>query len=797
MCLNILAKPLISKTYWLTFLISLIFLACFSQNTSTDNLEKSFVEYTQLPRDIVYTHLNKSVYIKGETLAFNAYVFDKNDKRLSKFTTNLYCSIADENGKTIKSKMVLVNEGVANGSFSVDSLFTSGNYVFKAYTNWMKNFDEQNLYIQNIKVIDPEIESNVIPKVISSKLDAQFLPEGGHLLANTENTVGVVIKDELGFGIPNLECQLLNNNNGVINFKTNQFGIGKFMFIPEEGKKYEVSMKFEGKKQIFIIDSAELSGVTLSLGDFYGKVALRISTNKSTLRYIRKQPYKITIHNGFEFKTIFFEFKEDLHVTKYINYDDLSTGINIFTVFNENNSPLLERLFFKYDGINFMHTNEATSKKSLDSMEISLPLKDVDKSLPNHFSISVLPEGTKSYNHHHNIISSTFLQPYVNGFIENATYYFTDISRRKQYELDNLLLTQGWSSYDWNKIFYNPPSSSFEFETGISFKATVNNSKTLKYVMYPSSFNDLEIFEITEGINTFEKKELFPFDDEKIRLSEVKKNDKTKKSSIYLQFNPSTIPDIENYTKILPLKETVFFDSELLQPFLQTSWTEYEQLNEVIIEVDKIQDRIEKLQKSIYGRVDVFDDTKRKNYIDFETYIRTKGYNVFHFNGDFVISKLGGLNRNKSPIVYIDNRLILDYNELSFYNMSIVDYITINETGFGETFRGEGTGGVIKIFTDPTIFNKNNPELSSFQEIDIPLTFETSKTFYTPKYNSYQSRFYKEFGVIKWLPKLSLDENGNISFKIGNQEGPNIKLFIEGTANDGSFISEIKTVNLE
>ena len=795
MCLSILAKSTIPKTYWLTFLISIIFVSGFSQNSSSDNLEKSFIEFTQLPRELVYAHLNKSVYIKGETLAFNTYVFDKNDKRLSKFTTNLYCSISDEKGKTIKSEMILVNEGVANGTFSVDSLFTSGNYVFKAYTNWMKNFDEQNFYIQNIKVIDPEIESHVIPKVISSKLDAQFLPEGGHLLANTQNTIGVVIKDELGFGIPNLDCRLLSGNDEIINFKTNQFGIGKFLFLPEEGKNYKISTNFEGIEQIFSIDSAELSGVTFSLGDLHDKVVLRIATNKNTLSYIQNKQYRLTIHNGFEFKTIFFEFNEDLNVTKYIDYNDLSTGINIFTVFNENNIPILERIFFKYDGINFIQTNEATSKKSLDSIEVSIPFKDVNLSRPNHFSISVLPEGTKSYRQHQNIISSTYLQPYLKGFIENAPYYFTDINRRKQYELDNLLLTQGWSSYDWNKIFYYPPSTSFEFETGISFRAMINNSKTSKFVIYPSSFNHLEIFEINDGDNTFEKKGLFPFDDEKIRLSEVKKNDDVIKSSIYLQFNPSTIPDIENYTKILPLKEKVFFDSQLLQPFLETSWTEYEQLAEVLIQVDKTQARIEELQKSIYGQVDVFDDSKRKTYFDLASYLRSRGYRVSQMGNKFEITDNRSMNRDKTPMVYIDNREVFDTNELSFYSMDMVDYIVLDKSGFGQGFRG--AGGVIKIFTDYKLLYKNHPESRTFQEIDIPLTFQTPKIFYTPKYNSYQSQFYKKYGVIKWLPKLSVDENGNISFKIGNQEGPNIKLFIEGTANDGSFISEIRTINLE
>ena len=179
----------------------------------------------------------------------------------------------------------------------VKSKFPNGKFYYlnEQKTIEVNNYNpnvnfQQNFYMQNIKVIDPEIESNVIPKVISSKLDAQFLPEGGHLLANTENTVGVVIKDELGFGIPNLECQLISGNDEIINFKTNQFGIGKFMFIPVDGKNYRVSVNFEGTKQIFNIDSAELSGVTFSLGDLHDKVVLRIATNKSTLSIIQNKP---------------------------------------------------------------------------------------------------------------------------------------------------------------------------------------------------------------------------------------------------------------------------------------------------------------------------------------------------------------------------------------------------------------------------------------------------------------------------------------------------------------------------
>ncbi len=64
-----------------------------------------------------------------------------------------------------------------------------------------------------------------------------------------------------------------------------------------------------------------------------------------------------------------------------------------------------------------------------------------------------------------------------------------------------------------------------------------------------------------------------------------------------------------------------------------------------------------------------------------------------------------------------------------------------------------------------------------------------------PKYKYYNDGFYKGYGTIDWKPKLVTDSNGNISIKIAQPEIP-ITLFIEGIANDGSFIFEEKTISL-
>ena len=142
-----------------TTLLLLVFLTStklsFAQQDKHQKLVDSYNEYAKLSRETAYCHLNKSTFILGETLAFSGYLFYKDSKLPSKITKNLYCVITDKDNKVIKRKMLLVEDGYTNNSFQIDSLFTAGHYTFKAYTNWMKNFDEHNAFVETFKVLAP------------------------------------------------------------------------------------------------------------------------------------------------------------------------------------------------------------------------------------------------------------------------------------------------------------------------------------------------------------------------------------------------------------------------------------------------------------------------------------------------------------------------------------------------------------------------------------------------------------------------------------------------------------------
>ncbi|MFT4780909.1 MAG: hypothetical protein ACI9SD_000584 [Pseudohongiellaceae bacterium] len=787
-----------SKTIPYNLFIYVFCLLCFNISAGQDTtvVESSFNEYVNLPREVAFAHLNKSLYLKGETIGFSVYVLDKNTKKPSTKTTNVYTLVTDENNKIIKKQLIWAKDGNAYGSFSIDSTFTNGNYTFKAYTNWMKNFDEQNLYSQSIKIVDPEITIGTAKITISSKLDAQFLPEGGHLIADAENSVGVVIKDTLGYGTPNITGRVLNDNNMIVsNFKTNHLGIGKFLLLHDSKASYRVEIDFRNRIQIFDLVAADEKGINIALNQVASRVALTFNTNDKTLSTIKNKPYTLFIHNGSQSKTIKVKFENKTTLTNAIDRKDLFVGINIFTLFNENNTPVLERIFFNYDGIEALKTAEAFTKKNEDSLSIQVPVSGIKIAEIAHLSISVLPYDTKSYNADHNILSYTLLQPYIKGYIENAKYYFSDINMKKQYELDNLLLTQGWSSYEWNSVFNNPPKRIFEFETGIAFTANTNKAnENGRYILHTSKNHTAQAYIVSKNESTFSHKGFIVEDDEQIEFTEVVGKTKMQKPNLYLQFTPSRVPRIDNFITVLTLKEGSIFEANGSDVLFDTEWDNIEKLDEVVIKANIEKQRIDKLTKyHSGGRIDLFDDDQRANEIDLATYLSGKGFQVFQ---DLLSSSFSIRRGRNSPAIFLNRRRVRDLSELVLFNMSDIDYIAIDRTTKGYDASVIGEGGSIHIKTDLNLRFKNDKRKEFNQKISLPLTFTSPKTYYVPKYVYYNSDFFREYGVIDWIPNMVLSESNAINLKILNTKTKQIKLFIEGMTNEGRFISEEKVITV-
>ena len=793
------------KSIKMLFFCVLISFFGHGQQDSTERLIDAYELFTEAPREVAYAHLNKSTYVEGEMLGFTAYIFDKYSKTLSESATNLYCTISNENGDILRKKLLLVENGVASNVFNVDDSLSTGTYIFKAYTNWMKNFDENNHYEQPFKVIDSDDNQLIAPVKFSDlEVDLQVLGEGGHILYDVPNTVGIIAKNSLGFGIPEATGQITDQNGLVISeFQLNRYGIAKALFVPENSKQYKAQIFLDGKTISTPITNIKELGMAMTVKKIRDDMIVELLTNPASFNRFKGALFKAALHNGSELFLTEFSIQAQEAVLKFPK-EQWFSGVNIITIFDENNRPILERLFFNKDGIQKLNTNIVSAKKGTDSLTLTLSLDGISPETLSNISVSVLPKNTKSYNHHQSIISQVFLRSYINGEVENASTYFKDDSKEADYNLDLVMLTQGWSSYNWDTIFnYGENVFIHPYERGIDAVANINNQQSGSYIAYPLERSSTQVFEISKDESQFTIKGLKPTKDDLFRIGYLANNDTNfnQKPSLYLQFYPNQFSYLNRSYQTI---NEVFTEDDISLniPKIEESWNnqDVEKLEEVVVTAEKEKTRAEKLQaKAVTSKIRIVEERDTWGSMRLDLFLQQMGWvtQFDYFSGTLSILNPRRGRRVRVPLVYIDDALLnpdggtRNFNILTFLTMEYIDYIEEDKSGVGGGIRGGG--GFIKIYTDPNRkFVKKSDATVAY---DIPLRFDGDKQFYTPKYQFYNSRFFNEYGTIDWVPNLNFNSSGTAQINILNPEGTPINLYIEGVSADGRFISEVKTIS--
>src|SRR5690606_26413412 len=124
------------------------------QTTFEETLQKLENYKAQFPREKVYLHLDKPFYSIGEPIWFKAYLTVGALNYLSSVSKILYVELINSSDEvTISARLPVVN-GITYGDITLPDTLSEGNYRIRAYTNWMRNFDERYFFDRNIQIGD-------------------------------------------------------------------------------------------------------------------------------------------------------------------------------------------------------------------------------------------------------------------------------------------------------------------------------------------------------------------------------------------------------------------------------------------------------------------------------------------------------------------------------------------------------------------------------------------------------------------------------------------------------------------
>ena len=426
-----------------------------------------------------YLGFDRPYYAAGDTLYFKAYLLIGEQHEVSQASGVLRVDLIGVANNIIRSRILKISNGTANGDFILPDTLKSGIYRIRAFTRYMQNapeyFFDKSVYISgngnNFSNIDMHQGSDP---------DIQFFPEGGELVNTVMSRVAFKAIGVNGLGIKAKGTIIDNTNAPVAEFTSNDLGMGSFFIQPEDGKTYKAKVTYaNGKQAVIPLPQAMAKGILLRIKDTLGKVSVDIVCNKAYLQENMNKDVNLIIYSGGALRQV--NTKLD---SKEMGLDvpelQFPSGVLRVTLFSQEGEPLSERLVFlqNADILNISINSSKPAYKTRELVGINVNAKSNGVPVAGIYSAAVLDE-TKvpfSDNDETTILSYLLLSSELKGFIEKPNYYFAQSSADTKSDLDVLMLTQGYRKFTWKQLSEDTSHFTFPGERALSLSGYQKNS---------------------------------------------------------------------------------------------------------------------------------------------------------------------------------------------------------------------------------------------------------------------------------------------------------------------------------
>lgn len=473
------------------FLKTLLVFVIIINSAFSDTLNKNLKGYTNLSKfqdsihhtEKVFLHFDKPYYSSGDQIWYKVYLVSADSNRPYAISKIVYVELINPVNKIVISRKIKIENGGGEGEIYLPKRLNAGEYTVRAYTNFMRNFDESYFFIKKIHIGSP---SELLPNVSSSLKNApkkklnqsaldlkpsiQFFPEGGYMVTSQTSKIGLKALDIYGKGIDVSGSIVDNTGNEIVNFNTLKFGLGIFKFTPKKGKSYKALIEYQGKNYNYNLPDALNEGVTMNVIERKNSYQVYL---QSSLPEGVDQLALTGLQNGKIVNVaqlIGSKKRGVINVPK----STLKQGIVQFTIFDKTEKPLCERLVFVETELPEPKVNILTDKKEYTKRELIELDFEIDPGTQTNMSLAVTDMTVVEPDIYGlDIRSHLLLNSELKGEIEQPGYYFQSKDPNRKKMLDLLMMTHGWRQFLWNHEDQN--KKEYTHETGIRFKGIVKN----------------------------------------------------------------------------------------------------------------------------------------------------------------------------------------------------------------------------------------------------------------------------------------------------------------------------------
>jgi hypothetical protein len=788
------------KKSLIIFIPLLLLLSSLSIENPIEKIIAGFKKYIEeLPQEKVYIQLDRPYYASGDHLWFKAYLTAGTLHEPSPLSRTLYVELWNQNKEIIKQYKFLVSNGSVGGDFELPDSLATGNYLLRAYTNWMHNFDENYFFHHEIKIWNLSTNKSVTSN--KSETSLQFFPEGGDLVTGMRSKVGFK-----AIGSDGLAKEISGNivdEAGVVitEFQSNFLGMGSFFLIPEPGKSYKAII---GDNIVYSLPKAISQGVVMTVTNSVenSDIIVRIQASDE---YRNKMFFLFGQTRGVFCYAAKIDLSSNLVIAR-IAKEKFPSGIAQITLLDDKNLPLVERLVFvgEFNPLSITVTSDKQVYKPREKITLSINVNDLyGKPVTSDLSLSVCDTQQVLIDENQETINSyLFLTSELIGNIEYPGYYFNSNNEDRHEALDHLLMTQGWRRFTFSKAIeaqWEKPM--FKVEQGLTIKGTLVDKFNKKPIPDGKitfiSFDPLPETKVveTDKFGYFELPHVIYFDSAQALLQgETKKGDKA------VKFLVDSLPELpKNDFFIYPLNNTLNdFEKEFISRSVNRkkidaafNFDKSTTLLDAVEIIGKKQEKpgtVTKLYGSGTMSIQVAGNPGLENMLHplqlLQGRIAGVQVNGSGLNWNVTIRGIGSVGGANTPLILVNNVQV----QLSYLSQIPVRDIESYDVWKGPEaaiFGANGANGVIAFYTKE---GKNYipPREGIYKFTNIG--FKGTREFYSPQYDIQKPEHAKpdERVTIFWDPLILTDSTGHATVSFYNHDlETEITGIIEGLSNNG------------
>ncbi len=798
------------KKRWLSGIVAVLFVSQSSAQAFDDALNKWA---TRFPVEKIYIHYDQEYYVPGETIWFKAYLYG--DGKPAGTSTNLYIQFSNSLGQVINSKQYPLIGAAAKGSIVIPDSLPQGDYYIRALTPAMLEQGSGLVYKKRIPVLR---SGSTTPAQVQSEISLKFFPESGQLVDGIMSTVAFKATDQWGMPVA-IEGTIRSEGGATITpFRSYHDGIGKLQFTPEAGKKYTAAATINGQMKTWALPEVQMTGVNLHVeGEKGGKLFLLSRSEKNKKEFeVVSLVVQLNQHVVYENEI---GFEDYLSVKGHLLTDSLPSGILHFTVFNNAGIPLVERLAFVDNG-EYKTDADVSAKKTGKGKrgENTIELKFPDE-IQRSCSVSVIDGSVIGTGDEENIYSRVLLTSDLKGYVYNPAWYFQKKGDSTKPALDNLMLTHGWSRFNWTKIMGKETLSENNSAPYLSVSGKVIDEKSKE----PYTNGVLKIYLESEDstTNTYDVKiddkgafhmdSLLFFGKAKFFYAYTDRNEKQKPAKVQLD-NNTQLQKIEMLgfdAWPIELARMHSIPADMISSRIQyakTRETEIKELERVTLQSKnkKPSDIVnEKYTNGVFRgqskvTLDNINDPVKDKTMNVVDYIRNRVQQVELQGGGFVNRKNFSIRTGQKWAVGVFlNEIPTDIASLRTTRVTDVALVKFFEAGFVGVGSGS-PGGAIAVYTKERFDGEVKPE-----KLDhvVYNGYSITKEFYHPDYSAKDVKHPSTDHRVTlfWNPDIYLDAGAtSIQFEFFNNDaGKKFKVIVEGFDAAGRLIHVEKMIGEE